>query len=269
MTVGLHPEHLPAAGREVAEHRADAVVGHCHAHRENWLQQAGRGGEEAFLEGVVTGHVERDVLGVDRVGFAVEEVHLYVRHAIAGEHALTAGGCDALLHRGHEHAVDVVAHERLGELDAVVARGGFDPHPNLGELTGSAGLLFVPITRFGAAADGLAVRDRRLLQGDLHAETTRQPLHNHLQVDLALPGRDRLVQLVVDAVVERRVLEVQRREAQGEFVLFALGAQLQGGVNIGARVVDFRQTHLEARAAKRVAGVCVAQLNHRAQVAGA
>ena len=108
-------------------------------------------------------------------------------------------------------------------------------------------------------ADRLAVGDAGLLRVDADAEPAGQPLDDHLQVDLALARDDRLVDLLVDPVAERRVLLLERRQADRELVLVALGAQAQGDVDVGIGVLDLGQLHGEARAAERVAGAGVSR----------
>jgi hypothetical protein len=49
---------------------------------------------------------------------------LHVDDPVAGEDPLVGDRAHALLDRGDEHAVDVVADERLGEDDTAVARPG-------------------------------------------------------------------------------------------------------------------------------------------------
>jgi len=73
-------------------------------------------------------------------------------------------------------------------------------------------LFLVAVARLAACADRFAIGDARLLERDRHAEPPQQPLDDHLELDFALARDDRLVDLVVDAVVKRRVLLVQRRE---------------------------------------------------------
>src|SRR5207248_8821714 len=114
-----------------------------------------------------------------------------VGDAKAGENALLAGGVDALLHRGDEHAVHVRADQRLLELDAAVARARLDPQPDLGELAGTAGLFLVPVTRVAAAADGFTIGDVGFLEFDVDAEAAGQPLDDDLEMNLALAGDDR------------------------------------------------------------------------------
>ncbi len=88
-------------------------------------------------------------------------------------------------------------------------------------------------------------------------------------MDLALAGDDGLVHLVVHAVEESRVLGVERGKAGREFILVALRPKLECAVDVGARVGDLGQRDDEARAAKRVAGVRLAQFDDGADVAGA
>ena len=92
-----------------------------------------------------------------------------------------------------------------------------------------------------------------LLQLDGDPEPACQPLDDHLQVDLALAGDDRLVHFVVHPVAERGVLLLERRQADCELVLVALGAQVEGDVDVGMGILHLRQLHGEARAAQGVA----------------
>jgi hypothetical protein len=126
----------------------------------------------------------------------------------------------------------------------------------------------VAVARLGLRADRLAVGHAGLLQLDGDAEPAGQPLDDHLQVDLALAGDDRLVHLVVDPVAERRVLLLERRQADRELVLVALGAQAQRDVDVGMGVLHLGQLDGEAGAAQGVARVGLAQLDDGADVSG-
>src|SRR5690606_40437205 len=110
-----------------------------------------------------------------------------VDHAVPGQHTLLADGAHALLHRGHEHAVDVIADERLRELQSGVPLCRLDPQPHLGELSGTAGLLLVAVTRFGSASNGFAIGNPRRFEFHRHSETSQESLDDDLKMNLALP----------------------------------------------------------------------------------
>ncbi len=269
MAVGVDAEDVPAARGEVAQDGADVFLGGGDGERVDRLEEARGGVRDRLLERVVAGDLEGDVLRVHRVHLAAVEIDVHVDDPEAGEDALQGDRAHALLDRGHEHPVDVVADQRLGEDQAAVPRPGGDPHPHLGELAGPARLLLVAVARFGPPADRLPIGDAGLLQFDRDGKSAGQPLDQHLQVDLALAGDDRLVDLVVHPGAEGGVLLLQHRQAHGELVLVPLRAQAQGDVDVGIGVFDLRQLDDEARAAERVARAGVAQLDDGAQVARA
>jgi hypothetical protein len=83
----VHAEDFAAAAGEVADDIAHAFVGDADFDDADGFEQAGAGGEEGFAEGFFAGDLEGDVLGIDRVHFAVVEVDLEIDDAVAGEDA--------------------------------------------------------------------------------------------------------------------------------------------------------------------------------------
>ena len=74
----------------------------------------------------------------------------------------------------------------MGELQAGVARFGFDAHPDFGELAGAAGLFFVAIFGVASGLDGLAVAHARLVQFDVDVVAAAESVGDDLQVQFAL-----------------------------------------------------------------------------------
>ena len=126
---------------------------------------------------------------------AIIKINLHVHDAIAGDDAFPAGGVYAFLDRRNVDAVDVLTAERLGELQARVARGRLDAHPDFGELPGTPGLLFVSVLRFAATLDRFTIGHARLDEIEIHLVTPLEPLGHDLQMQVPLAGKDRLVQL--------------------------------------------------------------------------
>ena len=87
-------------------------------------------------------------------------------------------------------------------------------------------------------------------------------------MQLALRGNDGLVQLAVDAGLERRVLLVQRGEAGGELVLVAARVELERRLGVGLGIFDLGQHDDVPGVAQRVAGVGVPEFHGGADVAG-
>ena len=103
----------------------------------------------------------------------------------------------------------------------------------------------------------------------MNVEPPPKTLGDDFEMQFALRGNDRLVQLGIDAENKGRIFVVQRREARGHFVLLTLRLGLQRGVNVRVRIFRRGKFHRMIRGAKRVAGVRVLELHHRANVARA
>ena len=78
------------------------------------LEQAGPGRHERFFESEIAGDLERDVLRIHRMHFAVVEIDLDIDDSITGENPFFGRLHDALLDRGHKNAIDVLAGQRSG-----------------------------------------------------------------------------------------------------------------------------------------------------------
>ena len=156
--------------------------------------------------------------------------------------------------------------DSLNAMPELRARGR-ELERDFGELPCAAGLLLVPIRVLGAALNRLAIRHARLDEVEMNVEPPPQTLGDHFEMHLALRGNDRLVQLGIDAKNKGRIFVVQRREARGHFVLFALRLELQRGVNVRPRIFRHGKLHRMIRGAKRVAGMRVLEFHRRANVA--
>src|SRR4051812_49319668 len=174
--VGVYALNLPAPAREVTHDLAHAILGNPDLHGMDRFKQAWARGGEGFLERKVAGDLERDVLRIDGVHFAVVEINLHVDDPITRDDPLLARLVHAFFHGRHESAVDVLAHERLLELQAGVARLRLDAHPDLGELARAAGLLFVAILGLAFRLDRFAIPHARLREFDVHAVAAAQAL---------------------------------------------------------------------------------------------
>ena len=266
--VGVHPQDFSAAAGEVADHFPERVFGDFNFEVVDRFEQAGAGVGECFLERFLAGDLKRNIVGIHRVHFAVVEINLQIHHAVAGQDAFRTGRHDAFLDGRHINTVHILTGESLSELDAGIARSGFDTHPDLGELAGAAGLFFVAILRFCPGFDGLAKRYPWRDKLDLDPVTAFQPVGQHSQVQIALGRHHGLMQFAVHVIEEGRVFFVQRGQAGRDFVLLAFRVQLERGVNVGFRIDHLGQRDDHARAAERVAGVRVLEFNDCADVAG-
>src|SRR2546430_11269312 len=118
-----------------------------------------------------------------------------------------------------------------------------------------------------AAMNRFAKRYTRLDEVEMKPEPPPKALSDHFEMQFALRGNDRLMQLRIDTENKCRIFVVQRREPRGHFVLFTLRLGLQRGVNVRARIFRHGKFHRMIRGAKRVAGVRVPELYRRANVA--
>ena len=129
-------------------------------------------------------------------------------------------------------ARDAPAADLVDELVAPAGACRLEAELDDGELTGATRLLDVAVLdRLDRLGDGLAVGHLRLADGGLDVELAHHPVDEHLEVQLAHAGDDRLAGLLVGAHAERRVLVGQRLERLAELVLVALRLRLDGDVD--------------------------------------
>jgi hypothetical protein len=103
----------------------------------------------------------------------------------------------------------------------------------------------------------------------MNVEPPPKTLSDHFEMQFALRGNDRLVQLRIGAEHEGRIFVVQRRKPRGHFVLFTPRLRLQRGVNVRARIFRHGKFHRMIPGAERVAGVRLLEFHCRANVARA
>jgi len=108
----------------------------------------------------------------------------------------------------------------LAERDAGVARRGRELERHFGELPRAAGLFLVSIRVVGAAMDRFAKRHTRLDEVEMKPKPPSKALSDHFEMQFALRGNDRLMQLRIDTENKCRIFVVQRREPRCHFVLF-------------------------------------------------
>ena len=163
--------------------------------------------------------------------------------------------------RGIDAAHDLVVEDEPG-----APRQRRDADPAVAVLTAAAGLLLVLPLPFRPAPQRLAIGDLRLADQRVHAELPRQTSHHDLEVPLTQAADQRLSQLRVVLVVERRILLVQLVQPRGELVFLAALLHLHRDRDHGLRERDLGQHDLVRLGGKRVVGMGVAQLGHDADV---
>src|SRR5213078_1560545 len=96
-----------------------------------------------------------------------------------------------------EALLDDAADDLVDELVALALRQRLQHDLAVAELAAAAGLLLVAVPGAGLLADRLQVRDPRLVQFDVDAEATVEPVDRDLDVHLAHPGEELLAGLRV------------------------------------------------------------------------
>src|ERR1043166_449685 len=97
-----------------------------------------------------------------------------------------------------------------------------------------------------------AKRPTRLDEVEMKPEPPPKTLSDHFEMQFALRGNDRLMQLRIDTENKCRIFVVQRREPRGHFVLFTWRLGLQRGVNVRARIFRHGKLYGMIRGAERV-----------------
>src|SRR5262245_53524549 len=102
----------------------------------------------------------------------------------------------------------------------------------------------------------------------MHVVAPAQAISDDFEMQLALGGKDSLVQLGINLIEKGGVFVMQRRKAGCDLILFSLGAALERGMNVRSRILDLWQRQRFARAAKSVSGVRILEFHDSADVAG-
>ena len=163
---------------------------------------------------------------------AVDEGGPDVDERVAGEHARlpAPAGCPRRP-RGCTPS-GCAAGDLVDELVAAAGAGGLEVDDDVGELARAAGLLLVAVDDLlDRLGDRLAVGDLRLADVGVDLELAQHAVDEHLEVQLAHAGDDRLAGLLVGADLEGRVLLGERGERLAQLVLVGLGLRLDGDVD--------------------------------------
>src|SRR6266508_626228 len=270
----VHRLDVATAGVEVADHVAHVVLGRDDLDGEHRLEKHRTGLAGGVLEGHRTGDLERELGGVDVVVGAVLQCHLDVHHRVAGEHAELHGFLAALVHRRDVLPGDAATGDGVDELVAALATGlhagRLDVDDHATELTRTTGLLLVRVVDLlDLLGDRLAVGDLRLADIRLDAELTLHPVDQHLEVQLAHAGDDRLAGVLVGADLEGRVLVGEALDRDAQLLLVALRLRLDGDRDHRGRELHRLQHDRVGRVAQRLTGGGVLQTHHGDDVAGA
>src|SRR5439155_21172633 len=193
----LHALQAPATGVEVAVDRPHRVVGDADLDLHDRLEQHRIGLLVRVLEGHRAGDLERHLRGVDLVLLAVYEPHLDSLYRRARKLAVLHRLLDALVDGRPETLRDHAADDLVHELVAGAFRKRLDHDLAVAELAATAGLLLVAVPGARLLADRLEIGDARLVQVDVHAEASTQPLDRDLDVYLAHPRKQLLAGLLV------------------------------------------------------------------------
>src|SRR6185369_13248495 len=149
------------------------------------------------------------------------------------------------------------------ELVALVARQRLEDDVAVAELPSAAGLLLVAPLRARLLANGLEVGHARLMEIDVDAEATMEPVDGHLDVHLREAGEELLSGLVVAPENERRVLFGEPAERGRHLLLVALGLRRDREAHHRLREVERRRLAGVVLLEEEIAGLDVLQLRHR------
>src|SRR5580658_2105581 len=260
----LHGLDLAAAAVQVADDVAHVLLRRPDLDGHDRLEQHGVRLGGGLLERHRAGDLEGELGRVDLVVGAVGQRHLDVDHRVAGQHAELGGLLAAGVHRRDVLARDPATVDLVLELvPAAVAAGGLqvDEHPAV--LARATGLLLVRVLDLlHLAGDGLAVGDLRAADVRLDLELAAHPVDQHLQVQLAHAGDDRLAGFLVGPDLEGRVLLGQPLDRGAQLLLVALGPRLDGHVDDRGRERHRLQDDRLVLRAQRVACGGVLQAHH-------
>ena len=180
--------------------------------------------------------------------------------------------CERLADAGVDR-LDVLARDRAADdlVDELVARallGRLELDDRVAVLALAAGLADEAAVALGGAPDRLAIGDLRLADvgGDL--ELADHPVDEHVEVELAHPGDERLGRLRVGVDPEGRILLGQALEGERELVLVGLRLRLDLDLDDRLREGHRLEDHAVIGIGQGVAGVGVLEPDRGGDVAG-
>src|SRR5947209_1945553 len=266
----LHGLDVTAAAVEVADDLAHVVVGRPDLDGHDRLEQNRARLARRLLDRHRAGDLEGELGRVDLMVGAVGQRHFAFDHRVAGQHSELRGLLAAGVHRRDVLPRDPPAGHLVLELvPSAVAAGGLevDEHPAV--LAGAAGLLLVGVLDLlDLAGDRLAVGDLRPADVRLDLELAAHPVDQHLQVQFAHSGDDRLAGLLVGPDLEGRVLLGEPLDRGAQLLLVTLGLRLDGHVDHRRREGHRLEHDRLVLRGQRVAGGGVLQAHHRDDLAG-
>src|ERR1041385_9148022 len=126
------------------------------------------------------------------------------------------------VHRGDVLARDDTAHDRIDEFISFTALSGLQLDRHFTKLTSATRLLLVTITCIGRTFDRFPEWDLRLNDLDLDLVALFEALHDNVQMELALPFDEHLMQLRVLPHDERRIFFMQCVQTHRDLLFVAL-----------------------------------------------
>ena len=220
---GIHAHDAAAALVQVTDDVAHVAVWNGDLQLADGLHEHGVGLRHGGLVGQLGRGLESDLGGVHGVVASIIEDSLQVDHGVARQRSVNAGFTQALLHSGEIVLGHGAAENLLGKDHLVALRIGLKADPDIAELAGTAGLLFVAALFGDCLADLLTIGHPGGLQLRLHIEAALQLGHQHIHLHVSGAAEDHLVGLAVVHQGEGRVLLVQAGQALGDLVLLPPG----------------------------------------------
>ena len=184
-------------------------------------------------------------------------------HPTAGHRLLDAG-----LYRTHVVTRDRAADDGVLEDEALTTGKRRDAQVDDGELTMAAALLLQLPFGGRRPVDGFPVGHAHVGGVDVDAELACHALERHGDMGFAEAAEHGLPSLLDTLHPQRRVFRLQPTERVAHFVVVGLGVGHDGNAVLGRGPARADHLHRGALGGKRVAGVGVAQLGHRCDVAG-
>ena len=198
--------------------------------------------------------------------FPVEQGHPQIDHRKVRERTLVERFMDALLDSGDEVTRHGAADDLVDKLIAATFVR-LDDQCDARVLPVAAGLLLVDVFRLDLSRHRLAIRHLRRVQFNLDAELALHPLGRDLNMRIAHPRQDGLARGLVAMHNERRIFLGNAVERRSELVDVAFSFRRNGDVEWRLWKLDRSQRGGVLLRAERVAGDCVRQFRHRADIA--
>ena len=266
--LGVDADDGAAAAIDITKEIALILVGRRHFNLHDRLENDRTSFLDRFFEGKDASHLESELVGIDFVERAVNDLRLDVDHLVTCIHAAANGFFDAIDDRRHIFLRDRTANNLVDNLDTFALFIGLNRDARVTVLTTTTRLANELALAVSILRDRFPIRDLRSTNVRFDFELALEPVDDDFKVKLTHSSDDQLPRFLVGEAAKRRIFFREALQAFGHLVAILLGLRLDGHADDRLRERRRFERHVEIFVAQSVASSDVAQTDERGDIAG-